>query len=145
MISVRPIVAVVAGSCIASAFTSVTLAAFNVANASQVSSDAPIAYLAFFALLSAVTTIIAGSLGLGWHTLAQRNHWTTAWVYVVPATLVGGAIPITMVVSSGSAEGLSLITPVVAAGLFHGALTGLFAWLIRRPDRDAPNPPTPVS
>jgi hypothetical protein len=41
---------------------------------------------------------------------------------------------------AGSASFVFFITAII--GIALGGMTGFFAWLIRRPDRDAPNPPT---
>lgn len=136
MIRLRTALAIAGGSAAASAITTLALAAWNIANSAALSADAPIAYVAFCGLLCAVTAVGAASIGLVWHSVSLRKRWTPVWVYVLPAMLIGGLVPIILAAPSGFSGGASLLAPLVGIGLGHGGLTALFAWLIRRPDRD---------
>ncbi len=95
--------------------------------------------------------ILASTLGLAWHAFAYRRGWRGVIAYVLPAAVLGLAIPLGMfalpplLAGNGldlhSAAFVTSITSLIGVAL--GGMTGLFAWLIRRPDRDgAPNPPT---
>lgn len=93
--------------------------------------------LAFFYAVIVVAPL-AWLLGLPWYFGARRLHWKRRNTYVF------------------SGLGLGVLAGTIAAALFStetephlaiycgvvGAFTAYFAWLIRRPDRDSPNPPT---
>jgi uncharacterized membrane protein YfcA len=87
-----------------------------------------------YATVNAVLSLaIASTLGLAWHAFAMRRHWTGLAFYLAPAAIVG--VLGGLMASSGSSPFW-----MGAYGALLGTLTALFAWLIRRPDRDAPNP-----
>jgi len=104
-----------------------------------------------FASTWAFAALAAGTLGLAWHAIAVRRGWTNWFAYTLAGVLLGAALPAALTAPIWIAEiinppmelwgrAFSLIATVV--GAFVGLLTALFAWLIRRPDRDASNPPT---
>lgn len=108
-------------------------------------------FASWLALGFGANLVLASTLGLAWHTLAYRRGWRGVVAYVLPAALLGIAIPLAIFAlppllnGSGldfhSAAFVTTLTSLV--GIALGGMTGLFAWLIRRPDRDAaPNPPT---
>lgn len=89
-----------------------------------------------YALL--VVTGWSWCLGLPWHWLAQRFQWRSRPTYI-SAGLAMGAV-------SGLAISTLTQANIGSMTLFAGAIGGVtawVAWLIRRPDRDAPNPTTP--
>ena len=90
--------------------------------------------LPLFATMNTILSLaIASTLGLAWHAFAMRRHWTGLAFYLAPAAIVG--VLGGLMASSGSSP-----LWMGAYGALLGTLTALFAWLIRRPDRDAPNP-----
>jgi hypothetical protein len=102
-------------------------------------------------LVAFVANLIAAStLGVAWRWLADAKHWRAAWQYWLPASVCGFAIAFLFVNGGALLSGETQIVwrwfqgmlPFYAYGATLGGLTALFAWLIRRPDRDAPNPPT---
>lgn len=130
--------AIALGSAAASAITTLGLAIFNLSSASAYSYDAPLAYLAWLALSFLVTSAVAATLGLGWHILCQRIGLTSVHAYWIAGAMVGAVPGALWLLPSGS----FLIAAIIPYGAVLGGLTGLFAWLIRRPDRDATNPTT---
>jgi hypothetical protein len=117
------------------------LALLNASTSSSSSSDTPAAYLFWFGVNVLVVAVVATVLGLPWHAYCQRQGWTNVHAYWTVG-LITGVLP-------GAAwtlpSGFSLIAAfVLAYGAMLGGITGLVAWLIRRPDRDAANPPTPA-
>lgn len=86
---------------------------------------------------------VAGSVGLTWHAVAHGFGWHSAsacWVtgLVMGAALASGIFAVFGVSYDGySIDGGWALIATAAYGAALGALTGLFAWLIRRPDRDA--------
>jgi hypothetical protein len=85
----------------------------------------------------------AGTLivGVPLHTLLTWKRWTQWWAYVVAAALGGAAAAIALILVTPNSWGY--LGSTLLAGTSWAALIGLIAWLIRRPDRDAPpNPPT---
>lgn len=108
-------------------------------------------FSAWLALGFVANLIFASTLGLAWHTFAYRRGWTALVAYLIPAALSGAIIPILLLalppIISGNGfdfHAAAFVTTLgVIIGVSLGGLTGLFSWLIRRPDRDAPaNPPT---
>lgn len=105
-------------------------------------------FVTWLALGFATNLIAAASVGLVWHSFAYRRNWRSVQTYVVPGLLVGIAIPFALFVlppllgGSGLDQvGVGFIFAIAAViGMALGGFTALFAWLIRRPDRDAPNP-----
>lgn len=101
-----------------------------------------------------LNTIVSLTLGLLWHGFVERLGWTSVHAYWLPALLVGVAIPLTLMALPLTAAGeirppidsswMTTFALLMTLGISFGALTALFAWLIRRPDRDAANPRTPA-
>jgi hypothetical protein len=93
------------------------------------------AYLAIFGLLATFV------IGLPLHIYLYRSNQLGLANYLGAGALGGAVI-------SGAMFAFSLISDPFAipfAGALSGGLTGLFAWLIRRPDRDAANLTTSTS
>ncbi|MGQ0531903.1 MAG: hypothetical protein ACT4OF_04320 [Caulobacteraceae bacterium] len=98
----------------------------------------------------AANVLVAGTIGLAWHSYAYNRGWRSVWFYVLAAWAVGFAIPLALFAVPALINGeffgtalpfLSMIACLIGGSL--AMLTALFAWLIRRPDRDPqPNPPT---
>jgi hypothetical protein len=87
----------------------------------------------------------ASTLGLGWHVFASSRGLRSAAAYYFPAGMVGflgGTLLIQpLVAQSGMSNanwGAWALTSTYGALL--GGLTGLYAWQIRRPDRDQSSP-----
>lgn len=90
-------------------------------------------YVAIFALLTSLTA------GLAVHSAMHKRGFSRWTHYAIAGAAAGAVASVAMLV-------LGMISDIGAVpflGVIAGALTGLFAWLIRRPDRDAPNPATP--
>ena len=98
--------------------------------------------------------------GIPWHMLLQQRRLTNSALYWVAGALVGLAIPWMVALHNGHLpllgenpsdtdprieleQGIMTCSIASALGALSGAATGWFAWLIRRPDRDA-NPATPT-
>lgn len=135
----RVAIAIACSSAASSALITVGFALLNATSVSASSADAVVAYLAWFALSFVITALVASTLGLAWHTYLQRHNHTAIHWYWIPGAIVGGMSGALWLLPSGSSLVAALITPLGAA---LGGATGFFAWLIRRPDRDAANPPT---
>jgi hypothetical protein len=129
-----------AGGCAAaSAITTLGLGAFSIASNSVVGLEAVLSYLVWFALSFGVTMLFSGTAGLGWHTFCQARGWTSVHYYWIAGALLGAALGGLWYLPAGS---YMLVAILVPYGVTLGGLTGAFAWLIRRPDRDAANPAT---
>jgi hypothetical protein len=138
--------AILGGSMGASALTTIGLGLFSAFQANGASPDSWMAFVAFFALSAIVTALVACTIGLGWHALASEHNWRSALAYVIPATLTGGIVPLSFYFSSlgRGPVGETVWLGLTVYGASQGGLTGLIAWLIRRPDRDVANPATPA-
>lgn len=133
----------IAAGCLAAAvITTLGSAIFNDFGVTQNSPDAVVAYLVWLAASFAVGMLVAGTIGLAWHAFCQANHWTSVHAYWIPGALAGVALGALWFLPSGSSSIASMFAPYGAA---FGGLVAVFAWLIRRPDRDGPNPPTSAS
>lgn len=78
---------------------------------------------------------------------ALQQSGVRSWKAHASAGAAGGLVPVVLLIAAGGLFGgsMSWSAPLLALWAVPvGALTGLFAWLIRRPDRDTPNPPTPA-
>lgn len=95
-----------------------------------------LAITAVGATIAVPTTL---TLGLAAHTMFQRRGVTSAWAYILTGALAGALVPAFLTLFF---SGMSLLA---LYGIPVGAATAFLAWLIRRPDRDAPNPPTSAS
>lgn len=130
----RVLFAIAGGCAAASAITTLGLAALNLGTSSASSSDTALAYLAWLALSFVVTMLLSGTLGLAWHTFCQAKRWTSVHWYWTAGALVGAALGGVWFLPAGSLMIAAILTPY---GATLGGLVGLFAWLIRRPDRAA--------
>jgi hypothetical protein len=145
--------AVLGGSALAAVATSALLTIFNVMIYQGRSADFLPAMIGFLVGAFFVNTLIACTLGLMWHAFVEHRGWTSIHAYWPPAVLVGAAVPLALMLLP-LMQGPPPLGPAVnnhwlftfllllALGVSLGGLTAVFAWLIRRPDRDAPNPPT---
>lgn len=105
---------------------------------------------AFWTALGFVlNALFAGTLGLAWHRFAMKRGWRGLHAYMLPALATGALIPTLVFVVPSLFSGseaftyLGVFAMVVGLGVSLAGFTALFAWLLRRPDRDvAPNPPT---
>ena len=145
----RNLIALAGASIGAATITGGAMSAWSSAHSSQPSSVL-LPALAFIAANAVACFVIASTVGLAWHTLAKARGWTKAHAYWLPALLLGALIPIGLagpgIIANRGTDTLSmsLLQLLVPYGAALGGLTGLFAWLIRRPDRDGPNPHTPA-
>lgn len=112
-------------------------------------SDAPWAFAiaALYAMGSLpVCFAVTATAGLVWQAEASKRGWRSRIHYCVFGALCGVVSgPVSIVLAFGWPTDSSWwrhIALSFAYGSIMGGLTGLFAWLIRRPDRDPPNPPT---
>jgi hypothetical protein len=93
------------------------------------------------ALLLALPGLLV--IGLLIHTVLMRfeSHHSFGYVFggaiagLLFAALFSYAIP-------AHPTGLSMQNPLLALGAALGGSTAAYFWMIRRPDRDTPNPPT---
>ncbi len=130
--------AILGGALAGSALTTIGLLLLSLFGNGAVTLEVFAAFGAWFGITFLLATGFASTLGLAWHTLASGRGWRSVHYYWLPGALTG-FLP-TMLVFS----------PTPTAALYFGSysallggLTGLFAWLIRRPDRDPrSNPPT---
>lgn len=108
--------------------------------------------MAFLALW-AVSALGAATLGIVWHAIALSQRWTNVFAYVLAGLSLGAGFPAALTAplwfgelqhpSVGEAWGAGFAMIFITGGAILGPLTALFAWLIRRPDRDTPaNLPT---
>lgn len=99
-------------------------------------------------IICAVTLVASVIIGLPIHIAAQRLRITAAPAYfaigaAAAAILIVAAALLTLGDWTFVDEALQDAVQYAIVGIPTGGLTALFAWLIRRPDRDAPpNPPT---
>jgi hypothetical protein len=103
----------------------------------------------WFARITLTTYGVTLVAGLPLH-LALKQLSLSGWP---PYALIGlttsvAAILLAAIVTMGDVsalgDALSDAVPFLYIAAISGVATALFAWLIRRPDRDAPNPPTPA-
>ena len=87
---------------------------------------------AYVALLSLLVTLTVGLLT---HALLRARRFTQVGHYVSTGATAGTVIGVSMLALRIDPGAVFLL------GTLTGALTGWFAWLIRRPDRDAPANP----
>lgn len=140
--------ALAGGSAGAGVVTSLGLAFWSSTNASAAISDIALSTLALMGVTSIACFAGAITAGLAWHTWMQSRGWTSAHVYWTPGAIAGALIPISilgpgLIANQGTDTISAALTSILSGwGAALGGLTGLFAWLIRRPDHDAANPPT---
>lgn len=147
----KPLIAAIGGGALAALAATTVLFVYNVAAYDGQSVDFLAAIGGFLLLAALANIIVACTLGLLWHWFVQTRSWTSVHVYWPTAALVGALPPILIMApaylagdfDSGIAivGWLSSFFMMVGLGAALGGLTGLFAWLIRRPDRDAMNAP----
>lgn len=92
------------------------------------------------------TVGIAASLVLGLpaHALVSRLGLVSVWPYLACGAAAGAAVCWGWFAVMSAQNDLP-DTPVLLIALFTGATSALTFWLIRRPDRNEPNPPTSPS
>jgi hypothetical protein len=122
--------AILGGALAASLLSTLALLVLNLIGNNAVTLELFAAFGAWFGITFLLATGFASTLGLAWHMLATGRGWRNLHYYWLPGALTG-FVP-TMLVFS----------PTPTAALYFGSysallggLTGLFAWLIRRPDR----------
>jgi hypothetical protein len=104
--------------------------------------QAPSAALALFMItfVSAVVVcfVLTWTIGLVWRLTALRHNWLSFGAYVAAGTIVGlliAAIP--AIALPAPAQNIMYLILYLTSCAIVVSATG---WLIRRPDRDAPNP-----
>ncbi|MEQ1809328.1 MAG: hypothetical protein ABL889_05355 [Terricaulis sp.] len=104
-------------------------------------------FLHWFPWITGVTFAASLTLGVGFHIIAHRLNWhrfATYWITggAIAGTLVLTAALLTMgkldTLPDAFTDGVQYLAVAVPTGI---ATAGI-SWLIRRPDRDAANPPT---
>lgn len=151
----RSIVAILGGAAISAATATVLLFAASAFAGNPTDSNALAIVLASWIFIAFIANVVAAfTLGLVWRWVAEANHWRASWQYWIPGALSGFALAFAFVNAGALLSGESNLVwrwfqgmlPAYIYGAALGGLTGYFAWLIRRPDRDAtPNPPTSAS
>ena len=147
----RVLAALIAGSAASAAIVTAAFAILNVVTSDGRSADFPQAMATFAVLTLFANLIVASTIGLFWHASARVFGLRGLLAYALPAIAVGALLALTLiVVTEDRAPGPRYSTLVgvgnlLSLGASLGGLTGVFAWLVRRPDRDPPNPPTPAS
>jgi hypothetical protein len=143
-------IAILAASLGSSLVTTLWLALLSVATSDAQSDDAWFSFASWSGLTFLITALVASTIGLAWHAFAHARGWRSVHAYWLPATMVG-VIPPALIVLAPALRGESWMAGSLSSGVVLslcgaslGGLTGLFAWLIRRPDRDAANPATPA-
>jgi hypothetical protein len=105
------------------------------------------AYLGFSLYAFIFGIAVASTIGIAWHALALRRGWRRSISYWGPAAICGFLLGFGFwlaIVSSFGVEdpdAWSILLYLASYGSTLGGFIGLFAWLIRRPDRDAPANP----
>lgn len=129
--------AIVSGAAVASAFVTIGLM-LSAQPWSRPWIYTAVSALGLFAALLVLSGLVSATVGLAWHAFASRHGWCSVHAYWVPALMVGAvaaAAPMGSSLASGDYLALALILSALGATL--GGISGLVAWLIRRPDRDA--------
>jgi hypothetical protein len=136
--------AILGSSLIASAMTTIALAALLFAESDGVSDDVWMSFTTFYVLSAMVTAALSATIGLAWHSFATSRGWTNVHAYWIPGAAFGLALALIVVRPPPPNDVFPLAATSVAAayiyGVAQGGLTGLGAWLLRRPDRDTSNP-----
>ncbi len=130
---VKVVHAISGGAAASAAITTAALAALNASSGSARFAEFVAAHAAWFALAFVVTALFASTLGLAWHAICQRRGWTSVHAYWAAGAIAGAAPGSLWLIPSGA---MAIAAFVVSYGAALGGLTGLVAWLIRRPDRD---------
>lgn len=111
-------------------------------------SESPWRLLTAWTALACAGLIANFSLGLAWHAYARRRKIVHPAIHVVAGAVLGACVGalLGLVVSWREPDAMSWnLATFSIVGLSYGALAAGAFWLIRRPDRDAPNPPTSAS
>jgi hypothetical protein len=147
---VKALGAALGGSALAALISTILLTLFNIVAYQGRSGDFMAAMIGFLPLVFFATAIAASTLGLAWHALARSQGWSSVHSYW-PAAVAAGIAPVFFLmlgpmIEDGARAPLDRrwfisFFIALALGASLGGLTAIFAWLIRRPDRDAPNPP----
>lgn len=140
----RAFLAVLGGSALAALVATTALAIYNIAVFPGPRTGFVSAMAGFFVGAYVTTALAASTLGLLWHWFAQRRGRTGLHTYWIPAVLVGLAPPIFLMLTPLNAEvppsvngtWMHTFALLLILGTLLGGLTAVFAWLIRRPDRD---------
>ena len=89
------------------------------------------------ALVAALSLPVLLTFGLVWHAYALDRGWRSSTRYAAAGAMAGLALGALVGLAAMDLILYALFAPIV------GAISAMAFWLIRRPDRDAPNPPTP--
>lgn len=114
------------------------------ANGAPTWDDAVGPLLLIFTLSTCIALPVTLTLGAYVHIRFQRSGQRSLRAYLLAS--LGAAVVTTVAISIWLSPNYGYVG--LWLGLWAipvGLLTALFAWLIRRPDRDAPNPPTSTS
>ncbi|QGZ94540.1 hypothetical protein [Terricaulis silvestris] len=147
----RILIALLVGSAASAVIVTAAFAILNVVTSDGRSVDFPQAMATFGVLALFANLSIASTIGLFWHASARVFGLRGLLAYALPAVAVGALLALTLIVvteNRAPEPRYSTFVGVVnllSLGASLGGLTAVFAWLIRRPDRDPPNPPTPAS
>jgi hypothetical protein len=80
------------------------------------------------------------TIGLAWHAAAQRLKWRSFAAYVAAGTAAGLSISLLVVSLMPSPAATDAFIIVYLSSC--AAVVSAVGWLVRRPDRDPPNPDT---
>ncbi len=138
----RSAIAILAASALASVVTTAWLALLNIATSDAQSSDMWRSFASWGGLAFVATALVASTIGLAWHAFASARAWRGAHAYWLPALIVGLIAP-ALIVLWPALKGEGWMPGMLSAGFVLtlcgaslGGFTGLFAWIIRRPDRE---------
>lgn len=132
--------AIIGGAAGAALVTGAVLSALMLAG------HAPVGWVTWiFLYVFVIALMFATTIGLVWHILAFRRGWTSMPVYLLPGLVVGLFVIALILLTPGTPHagppsenwGRAGAVFLIPIGALTGAMTGAFAWLIRRPDRDA--------
>lgn len=143
----RIALAMAAGAAVASVAASVLLfVAIGALNGESIGGSIE-ASLRVVPLAFLMCLLTSETIGLVWHAIAVRLGWHAAVHYWAPGAACGIGMGIgtfwllASTLGVADSDAWSVLFWLAAYGAVLGGLTGCFAWLIRRPDRDAPANP----
>lgn len=90
---------------------------------------------------SVAALILTWTLGLAWHAFASAMGWRRLSNYVAAGSGVGALAGLAIALYSRSDATIVALLSMFLLGS-TGAIVAGTGWLLRRPDRDAPNPVT---
>lgn len=103
----------------------------------------------FYGLVAGALAVAANAtIGTAWQITAHRLRLRALPTHLAAGVVSGfafAAIITWNIHSNQRLDQLTEVMPLLNFGATIGGLTAWFAWLIRRPDRDAPNLPTSAS